>query len=334
MPWSWLNNSVMATTSEIATSPRLATAWREHLAVRLAELESATLRLTDADAQEFAATCLRQARGAIENRPTLRRFGSAWTGVDVERAWASTHALEVALVRGLGRAEVTAMLPSLVETCAAILPTDPRVSTLRTVASAGRTVTDADQTLAADTLASAYTTSDAQHVRVRSFRNVLLGSTALLTVLALIIGAVASIAPGAFAVCESVGRAAAATCPTGKRHPTGGDVFVIEVLGMFAAAITGAVAIRRLRGTSTPYAVPLASLGLKVPIGALTALGGLMLLRAGFGPDIDNLTQAEVSGYALVFGASQQLFMQFVDKRAQFVLNETTTPGDLGQSER
>lgn len=323
----------MSTISQPVPPARLATAWREHLAVRLDELESAVVRLSDSDAKELAVSCLLRARRAIGHRPAVGRISSAWTGVDVERAWVSTHAAEVALVRGSSPDEVSAALPSIVVTCAGLLPSDPRVANLRTIADAGRTVTATEQTLAADTLASAYATSDAQHVRVRSFRNVLLGSTVLLTALALVIGGVASIAPGAFAVCDTVGQTATATCPTGKRHPTGGDVFVIEVLGMFAAAITGAVAIRRLRGTSTPYAVPLASLALKLPIGALSALGGLMLLRAGFGPAVDSLNQAEVSGYALVFGASQQLFMQFVDKQAQTVLNATTTPGDLSEAE-
>lgn len=105
-------------------------------------------------------------------------------------------------------------------------------------------------------------------------------------------------------------------------------MFLIELLGLLAAAITGSVAIRKLSGTSTPYAVPLASLAVKLPIGALTALGGLLLVRAGFGPTITTLDQAQVCAYALVFGAAQQLFMHFVDKRAKTVLDSATTPGD------
>jgi hypothetical protein len=301
---------------------RLAAAWREHLAVRIAELETREKRLADPDFKKLAGDLLLRARGAIERRANPL---AAWTGTDVERAWVSTHAAEVALVRGGSLDDVTGNLPSLLAGCGAIIPADSRVAALKKVVDAGSTVTPLDRTLAADTLQSAYKVSDAQHARVRSFRNLLLGATVLLGVFALLIVRVARRAPGAFAVCDSVAKSAA-TCPTGGTHSTGGDVFVVEVLGLFAAAITGAVAIRKLRGTSTPYAVPLASLILKLPIGALTALGGLMLVHAGFAPSITRLNQAQVSAYALVFGASQQLFMQFVDKQAQSVLNAVTVP--------
>jgi hypothetical protein len=304
----------------------LAPGWREHLAVRLLELKTRTAPLAESDVKTLANALLDRASRAVEHGPTI---GGAWSGADVERAWVSTHAAEVALVRAASPEDVTAGLPSLVEACAAVIPKDPRIATLKKIVDAGRAVTASEQRLAADTLASAQATSEAQHVRVRSFRNLLLGTTGALSGFAVLIAMVATWAPGAFAVCDSVAKSAVASCPTGSRHPTGGDVFVVEVLGLFAAAITGAVAIRKLRGTSTPYAVPLASIVLKLPIGALTALGGLMLLRAGFGPSLTALNQAQVSAYALVFGASQQLFMQFVDKQAKSVLDATTTPGDV-----
>ena len=134
-------------------------------------------------------------------------------------------------------------------------------------------------------------------------------------------------APKAFALCGA-GTGTSAVCPTGGSSPGGGDVFLVELLGLLAASITGAISIRNLSGTSTPYAVPMVSLALKLPIGALTALGGLLFLRAGFGPTVTSLSQAQICAYALVFGASQQLFMQFVDKQAKTVLDAATTPGD------
>jgi hypothetical protein len=81
----------------------------------------------------------------------------------------------------------------------------------------------------------------------------------------------------------------------------------------------------QLSGTSTPYAVPLMSLLLKLPTGALTALLGLLLLRAGFGPTVSVLNQGQVIGYAVLFGAAQPLFLQFVDKRVQRLLGSVQT---------
>ena len=172
-----------------------------------------------------------------------------------------------------------------------------------------------------DVLATGYDLSDAQHMQVRSFRNILFGSIFALTILAVLIGAAASFAPHAFAVCDTVGRHVASSCPTGGRGPRAGDVVLVEILGLAGAAITAAAAIRKLEGTSTPFAVPLAALLLKLPTGAITALLGILLLRAGFGPSITTLTQAQVVAYALLFGASSQLFLQFVDKQANAVLD-------------
>ncbi len=306
---------------------RLSSGWREHLVVKLTVLDSEAAALPAGRFKDLALNFLARARGAAERTGNL---AAGWTGADVERAWVCTHAAEVAIVRGSTLGQVSAALPSRVEDCAAILPNDARVSALKKLADSGKAVDEEHQVLLADTLESVYATSDAQHVRVRSFRNVLLGATVLLGVFVLIVGIVGTFAPSAFAVCGSSASAGTVptSCPTGGEVPSGGDVLLIELLGLLAASLTGATAIRKLSGTSTPYAVPLVSLALKLPFGALTALFGLYFLRAGFGPTITSLSQAQVCAYAVVFGAAQQLFMQFVDKQAKSVLDAATSPGD------
>jgi hypothetical protein len=299
-------------------------AWREHLLVRLTVLDSEAGALSDSRFRTLATGFLKSAREAV-NRPAT--VAASWTGRDVEESWVSTHAAEVAIVRGSSLDEVTASFPSLVADCVAVLPKDSRVITLKKLVDGERAIDASHQALLGDTLESVYATSDAQHVQVRSFRNILLGTTGLISVLVVLVGLVGWAAPGWFALCGTAGRHTVA-CPTGGGHASGGDVFLVELLGLLAASITGATAIRKLSGTSTPYGVPTISLALKLPIGALTALGGLIILRAGFGPTITSLNQAQICAYALVFGGAQQLFMQFVDKQAKTVLDAATTPGD------
>jgi hypothetical protein len=303
-------------------------AWREHLRVKLTVLDSDAGALSDTVAggryKTLATGFLASSREAVDRPGAL---SAGWTGVDVEQSWVGTHAAEVAIVRGSTLDQVTAVFPSLVADCAAILPKDSRVASLKKVVDTAHVVDETHHALLGDTLESAYATSDAQHVRVRSFRNILLGTTVLLSFFVVLVGVIGSWAPKAFALCGAA-TGTSAVCPTGGAHPSGGDVFLVELLGLLAASITGATSIRNLSGTSTPYAVPIVSLALKLPIGALTALGGLFFLRAGFGPTITSLNQAQICAYALVFGASQQLFMQFVDKQAKTVLDAATTPGD------
>lgn len=299
-------------------------AWRAHLRVKLTVLNNEVGALTAGNYKTLATDLLASARDAVDRPPTL---SAGWTGDHVEQSWVSTHAAEVAIVRGSTLDQVTAEFPSLVADCAAILPKDSRVASLKKVVDSARAINAADQTLLSGTLESAYATSDAQHVQVRSFRNILLGTAVLLSFFVVLVGIIGSWAPRAFALC-GVAKGTSVACPTGGLLPSGGDVFLVELLGLLAASITGAISIRNLSGTSTPYSVPIVSLALKLPIGALTALGGLLFLRAGFGPTITSLNQAQICAYALVFGASQQLFMQFVDKQAKTVLDAATTPGD------
>jgi hypothetical protein len=107
-----------------------------------------------------------------------------------------------------------------------------------------------------------------------------------------------------------------------RRVASGWDVAVVELVGLVAAAIAAAAAVRNVQGTSTPYSLPLALALLKLPTGALTALLGLLLMRGGFVPGLSALdTSAQIVAWALVFGYAQQLFTRLVDSQAQTVLD-------------
>jgi len=113
-----------------------------------------------------------------------------------------------------------------------------------------------------------------------------------------------------------------AASPTGRTGPSGGDIVIIARLGLLGGALAAAFAIRTLRGTSTPYDVPIALAALKVPSGALTAVAGLLLLRGQFLPGLSALdTQQQILAYALVLGYAQQLFTRLIDRRAQSILD-------------
>ena|SRR6476659_4217296 len=52
------------------------------------------------------------------------------------------------------------------------------------------------------------------------------------------------------------------------------------------------LATRNIRGTSLPYDVPLALAFLKVPMGALAAVVGILLLGGGFVPGLSELDRS------------------------------------------
>jgi hypothetical protein len=99
------------------------------------------------------------------------------------------------------------------------------------------------------------------------------------------------------------------------------DLFLVEFVGMAAAAVAAAAAIRRLRGSSERHGLPVAMAVLKLPTGAITAFLGLLLMRGQFVPGLSALdTSAQILAWALVFGYAQQLFTRLVDQQGQTVL--------------
>jgi hypothetical protein len=100
------------------------------------------------------------------------------------------------------------------------------------------------------------------------------------------------------------------------------DLTVIELVGLTAAAIATAAAIRRIKGSSERYGLPVALASLKLPTGAITAFLGLLLMRGQFVPGLSALdTSAQILAWALVFGYAQQLFTRLVDQQGQTVLD-------------
>ena len=107
-----------------------------------------------------------------------------------------------------------------------------------------------------------------------------------------------------------------------KQTATPYDLMVVELVGLTAAAVAAAAAIRRLRGSSERYGLPAALAALKLPTGAITAFLGLLLMRGQFVPGLSALdTSAQILAWALVFGYAQQLFTRLVDQQGQTVLD-------------
>ena len=116
----------------------------------------------------------------------------------------------------------------------------------------------------------------------------------------------------------------AQVCPTGTdQGPTGGDAALVLAVGLTAGAFAAALSVRGIRGTSTPYGVPVAIAWLKLPAGALTALFGMLMVHGGFVPGLSALdTQGQIIAYSIVLGYAQQVFTRLIDSQAQAVLDK------------
>lgn len=356
-------------------------AWREGTLTRAKELEAlaAWVRARHPDEHDQvlgdAIAChLQAARDAATVKPMRLR-----TGPLMERASSNLDAAEAHILNIAPAGYVLGQMPCLLRHVQCHLPaTDPGRQSFERVARKvggderpqqddrdGRLETiDNARGAIVTTVRSASSAALRELIRLRSFRNVVVVTTVLMTVLALGVALTGllqrSLIPLCFAPEES--GTALVVCPTAQSDrftpsQDGGtaqsgapvrdiddvvaettrpeDLLIVELVGLTAAAIATAAAIRRIKGTSERYGIPVALAALKLPTGALTAFLGLLLMRGQFVPGLSALdNSAQILAWALVFGYAQQLFTRLVDQQGQTVLNSVRVPDAPARTSR
>jgi hypothetical protein len=329
------------------------------LAVKWLTSEARNGQRLDPDVAEPIQASLEIARkAALDEGLSLRkRISSSFRGASVERTYGQIDAAGEALIRVASKDFVIGQIPRITRRVErALRPDDVRRRALETVAedytdaSAHADMPECHREILSAALHAANCETRRTQSRIRSFRNMLLLCGLVLTIAAVglaVLGytrsnlALLCFQPSGQAVCPTkVVATDDATPVTGQ--PTPGqspdaiaaqdsntrsaaspvDMLLVEVVGLIAATLAAATALRRIHGTSSPYGVPFAVAVLKLPSGALTAALGLLLMRAEFVPGLSALdSPAQIIGWAIVFGYAQQLFTRLVDQRAQTVLN-------------
>ena len=295
---------------------------------------------------------------------TLRgwaKLKSVVGGAAVERTNSQLDAVETDLLRLAPDPYLRGQLPNLVAHVRNHLQRDdPRRQRVEAIATAVMkrpevALTDLERDEVLGSVRAASLEARREIRRVRSFRNVLLVSALMLTLGVAGITTVGVLSPGRVAVCFSPDNSKI-VCPTASKAvpsqeqpaardespspqqevdidelvrstASSWDIPVVEIVGLLAAALAGALALRGIEGTSTPYSLPVAAAVLKLPTGALTAVLGLLLMRGGFVPGLSALdTSAQIIAWAIIFGYAQQLLTRLVDQQANTVLQNVDTP--------
>jgi hypothetical protein len=328
-------------------------AWREHVLTRVAEQRALLAVLTENDPDATLLAAARAHLSAAEEAATaggggVRRALGLWlSGAAVERATGHLDAVECHLLRLGSDDYVCGAVPgAIAATRQHLQRDDPRRIALEAAARKRVAWVAADRERLIAAVHAANSQARREIRQVRSFRNALYAATLFLCVVAIgaaVVGAVSPrsmplcFAPEGAVVCPT--REMAADVPSGdigtsgargvvaaqrmRELAAGHDVVLIEMLGLLAAAVAAAVALRRVRGTTTPYSVPVALAILKLPLGALTALLAIVLMRGEFVPGLSALdSSGQILAWAVIFGYGQQLLSQFVDRQAHNVLDK------------
>ncbi|MGY1829116.1 hypothetical protein ACI8AA_01660 [Geodermatophilus sp. SYSU D01180] len=283
-------------------------------------------------AERLVEDALRAARGL---EPPHRRLLSWWRGTNLEGAFRKLHQAEAELAKLYTDAEVGAEVAAVVaRTDLALNRDDPMRAQAHELLQPlpARTSPDhraraaARRLLLSKMVQVGHEAVDSAHSRLRNLRNVLLSTTACIALLVSVFVLVVAVNPASVPLCFAPAeRAGFIACPAGDgigHDPQAWDVVVVAMLGLLGGSLAAAVSIRNLRGTSTPYDIPIALALLKVPVGALTAIGALIVIRGDFIPGLSALdSQEQVLAYALVFGYAQQLLTGLIDRKALGVLS-------------
>jgi hypothetical protein len=349
-------------------------AWREDLLTRVKELEGLTAWIgANRTAGQGDGTALlverikehlEGARATAEGHHPQRQDGdpkangwSRWkrlrsfsSGSPFERALGNVDAAETHILRLAPPEYLCGLMPSLRAHVNRYLPKgDPRRERFDSLADTAQKRALHEDELTA--VVAAYHAANSQRrrdlLRLRSFRNVLLVAAGLMLVVAVGLGILGMLRPQMIPLCFYPDEAKV-VCPTGETAGgpfpdvdvvindtvSGWDVWLVEIVGLVAAALASAFSLRGIRGTSMPYSLPVALAVLKLPTGAVTAFLGILLMRGGFVPGLTALdTPAQILSWAIIFGYAQQLFTRFVDQQGHAVLENVRGHGSSGQRE-
>jgi hypothetical protein len=348
-------------------------AWREGTLTRAAELQSLfgwLLPLGPEASPQLSRAVMEHLRAAREAARQPRHL--AWlrrSGPSMERAISNLDAVEAHLLQVAPADYLLGQMPCLLNQVRRHLAQDdPRRQEIeRIVRRLARqdgheersAAVNAERRGIVSAVRGAASAALREQLRVRSFRNVLVVTAAMMAVLALGLSLVGMLSPASLPLCfqpEEAGQTVV-VCPTAQsdavigRQPPGPapadideavrdtasvqDVLIVELVGLAAASVAAAAAVRKLRGSSEPHGLPVALAVLKLPTGAITAVLGLLLMRGQFVPGLSALdTSAQILAWALAFGYAQQLFTRLVDQQAHVVLNDVRGAEKAGRPTR
>ncbi|MFC8504503.1 hypothetical protein ACFUC1_19275 [Pedococcus sp. NPDC057267] len=313
-----------------ATAPRRRI-WVQQVAVETNRLkmrvDAARARGDLTEPQEMVAVGIdgfveRARAAAFRDDPIPGRLANWWRGTLVEAAYRNMHSARSAMLDLYTDAELRAEIPMVVARANATLHRDdPRRST---IAELSALPTARLRPRMRRLVGDSYEKLDLEHAQLRSFRNIVLLAAAFLFVCVVVTLVFVTRNPSWVPLCFDTGREKIIACPSRElagARPSAPDILVATAMGGLGGAFAAVLSIRNLKGTANPYDVPVALAVLKFPLGAMTAILGLVAIKGGFAPGLSNLdNQGQILAYALLFGFSQQALSRLLDKRAQDLL--------------
>ncbi|MFI0960699.1 hypothetical protein ACH4S8_04685 [Streptomyces sp. NPDC021080] len=170
-------------------------------------------------------------------------------------------------------------------------------------------------------LRGAYIANGFTRGRLRTFNHILLVAAVVLIALTVLLG-VLNANWGPILACSDLG--ANPLCPSGDK-PNHNNILLIELIGAAGATVSAVYSLARAQRVEDPYMVHVGQAILKVSLGGITAVLGLILLLAT--PGFHATTTWQILAFAVIFGYSQQAFTRFIDSKGDELLKAASPNG-------
>ncbi|MFF5039741.1 hypothetical protein [Streptomyces nigra] len=263
----------------------------------------------------------------LNNAEEAARYPAVLSGTAAERAREQIDAARLLLFQAAPETE----LPGLGREALALARqhlgvSDPRRSQLEELLDpkGPNDLLPAQKDIAISAMRAALAAAGTEQYQARSFRLVLRATFWLLVAVAVALVVFGALRPRVLQLCFHKDEAATHPifiCAGSEHVPNGYDIFIVELIGVAAAALTASFVLRRLDGTATAYSIPFALALVKLPSGAISAFIGVIFLGAGIIPGIGEIvTREEVYAWAAIFGAGQQVVTRLIDIKGREVL--------------
>jgi hypothetical protein len=257
--------------------------------------------------EEPAELILRATQSAIQ-----RVSPWAWLeGCYQEQAWLALHEADAQIIEVLPPEELLAHADAaLAKARSALGAEDPRVKCIESLLCEGAPESKLRPRLA-HLVRETFDTLDDKYAQSRGYRNRLIRLTSLAS------------AGIAFPIIAGMMSKLDFGLPGDANARGWRSVVLIMLFGSVGALVTAIPPLAKANGVRNPFSLPFFQLLLKLAMGPLFAIVGVLILQSGL---ISGLQPAKHLGellvWATLFGAAQQSVTRFIDKRVNGLLGE------------
>lgn len=305
-----------------ADAVKRSASWRQLVVTRAArlraELESAEAGEGRAPRSDHIETLLRRAESSAGRRAALWRW---WTGSSQDLAWLSLHEAEAQLAGLLCGEELAAHGKDLLAKARTVpMVEDERVQAVVCALArypADSSVVSCDRVAVAHLARAVHGAWDERYAQSRGFRNRLIRLTLIsLTALGLLVVAFAT---------------NAIPLPVNGAPSLVETAALVSLFGAVGALITAVPPLAKAAGTWNPFSLPFYQLLLKLVLGPVFAIVGVMLLQSKLIPNVQFPKRLpDLLVWAVIFGAAQQAVTRAIDSRVAGLISGE--PGDAQEA--